>query len=219
MSITDFDSLSASIKQWCARTQDQTFNNQIETFISFAEERIWNGVGDVRDPMYSPALRVKEMSVLTTVTMASSAGTIPDGSLGIRRLSRTGDTIGLEYLAPDAFARRYAVSDTGQPLFYTIEGSQLRVAPAGWAGDLNLLHYAKPAGISSSNPTNDMLTAYPLLYLSASLFEAFSFIRNGDMASSWLAKYRSQASGINRSASKVRHGGGKLKSQPRIAIP
>lgn len=218
MAITDYDSLVAAVKVYAARS-DATFTAQIENFISLAEDRICNGVGDERDPMFSPAVRVKEMSETSTITIVSSAGTVPAGSLGIRRLSRVSDLVGINYLAPDAFATRYNYPDAGTPRWYTIEGDQIRVAPAGWAGDISILYYKRPTPISSSNTTNAILTAYPNLYLAAVLFEAFSFQKDGETATGWLARYRSAASGVNRSASATRHGGGKLRTQPRVPLP
>ena len=218
MAITDYDSLVAAVKVYVAR-RDTTFSNQIENFISLAEDRIYNGVGDERDPMFSAAVRVKEMSETGTITITASTGTIPEGSLGIRRLSGTTDLVGLSYLAPDAFATRYNYPDSGTPRWYTVEGDQVRVAPAGWSGSISVLYYKRPTAISSSSTTNAILTAYPNLYFTAVLFEAFSFLKDGETAQGWLGRYRSAASGVNRSASASRHGGGKLRTQPRVAIP
>jgi hypothetical protein len=218
MAITDYDSLASAVKVYVARN-DSTFSNQIENFISLAEDRIYNGVGDERDPMFSPAVRVKEMSETSTISITASTGTIPTGSLGIRRLSRTSDLVGIGYLAPDAFATRYNYPDAGTPRWYTIEGDQVRVAPAGWAGDISVLYYKRPTGISSNSTTNDVLTAYPNLYFTAVLFEAFSFLKDGETAQGWLGRFRSAASGVNRSASASRHGGGKLRAQPRVSMP
>ena len=215
--ITDYDSLADQVKVYAARS-DTTFSNQIETFIGLAEDRIYNGVGEPRDPMYSPAVRVKEMSETDDVAIVASTGTVPALSLGLRRLSRATDLVGLDYMAPDAFATRYNYSDTGSPRWYSVEGDQIRVAPSGWAGTLSALYYKRPAGISSSNTTNDILTAYPNLYLAATLFEAFSFLNDGERSTGWLGRYRSSASGVNRSATATRHGGGKLRSQPRVTI-
>jgi hypothetical protein len=218
MAITDYDSLIAAVKVYAARS-DTTFGNQIETFIGLAEDRIYNGVGDERDQLYSPAVRVKEMSATGTVTITASAGTVPSGSLGIRRLSRTSDVVGLDYMAPDAFAVRQANPDTGNPRWYTVEGTQINVAPAGWDGTLNITYYLRPDGITSSNEQNAVLTNYPNLYLGATLFEAFSFLKDGESALAWLMRYRATASGVNRSAAATRHGGGKLRSQPRVPMP
>lgn len=218
MAISDYDSLVTEVQVYCARS-DSVFRQRIPTFIALAEDRIYNGVGDNRDPMYSPAVRVKEMSQVATIPVVASVGQIPDRSLGLRRLSRASDTVGLDYLAPDAFAQRYSYPDAGQPRWYTIEGEDIRVAPAGWDGDLSVLYYARPTAITSSTPTNAVLTTYPNLYLTAALFEAFSFLKDGESAQGWLGRYRAAASGVNRSATGVRHGGGSLKSQPRVPMP
>ncbi len=219
MAIQDYDTLAAAIRTWCARSQDQTFNNEIPTFVQLAEDRIYNGVGEDNDPLFSPPVRVSEMSRVVELDVDDGRVAVPADSLGMRRLSRPNDRVGLEYLSPDAFARRLAVADGGLPRYYTVEGPDIRVAPGGWKGKLDLLYYARPQAIDTTNPTNAMLTAYPMLYLASALFEAFSFMRNGDAASSWLSKYRSQCTGVNKTASKSRHGGGKIRTQLRTPIP
>lgn len=217
MSITDFASLKEAVQKYCFRS-DTAFSNRIEDFIASAESRIYNGVGDEADPMYSEPLRCDKISTSTTVTMTSGSGTVPTDCLEIRLLHRDSDTIGLDYLSPDHFYRRSSHSDGGNPRWYTVEGSTIKTAPGGYDGDLNIVYYAKPTGISSSSPTNDVLTAFPELYLHATLFEAFSFTQHGEAAGGWLGRYRSTVSGINRSMKGTRHGGGKLVARPRYRI-
>lgn len=216
MAITDFATLKAAIQKYCVRS-DPTFGNCIPDFISLAEDRIFNGVGDARDPLYSEPLRSDEMVTRATVAMTNGEGTVPSTSLGVRTLSRLSDMVGLDPLSVDAFELRLAVPDTGNPRWYTIEGSTIRTAPSGYTGDFRILYYAKPDGITSSNTTNVVLTARPNLYLSATLFEAFTFLRDGESAAGHLARYRSLVSGANRTQ-KANRRAGKTRSRARIRI-
>ena len=217
--IEDFDSLVSEIKVFVARS-DSTFSARIQTFISLAEDRIFNGAGvDIRDPLYSPAIRVREMQTAATVSFTDGVGTVPTDSVGLSRVSRATDKVGLDYMPPDAFAQRAAYADTGNPRWYTIETGQIKVAPSGYDGDLTVVYYARPAGVTSTNISNDVLLAYPNLYLAACLFEAFTFIRDGESATGWLTRYRSSATGVNMSATGVRAGGNPLRIIPRNALP
>ncbi len=218
MAIEDFASLRTAVLQKCHREKSTQFSNLVEGFIADAEERIYNGVGDDADPLFTEALRCSEISSSTTLAVTSGLATVPADSLEIRLLHRDSDTVGMDYLSPDHFHMRLAYADSGQPRWYTIEGTTIRTAPGGFTGNINIVYYAKPAGISSSNTTNAVLTAYPTLYLAATCFEAFTHTQDGEAAGGWLARYRSVVSGINRKAKGNRHGGGKTTSRPRMRI-
>ena len=215
MAITDFATLKAKVQADCART-DTTFGNQVEDFISLAEDRIFNGVGDLNDPLYSEPLRSDEMVTRSTIAFTDGEGTIPADSVGVRSLSRESDRIGLEPLSVDAFELRLASGDGGNPRWYTIEGNTIRTAPGGYTGNLRILYYARPSGITSSNTTNVVLTARPSIYLAATLFEAFSFMRDA-VAQSHLARFRSSVSGANRTQRANRRGG-KTIARARVSI-
>jgi hypothetical protein len=217
MAITDWASLKAAVQNEAART-DTTFSNKIEDFVSRAEERIYHGVGNDGDPLYSAALRSNVMSTATTVSITSGSGPVPSSCLGIRVLDRDGDRIGLDYLSPEELRRRNEISSSGNPRWYSVEGASIKTAPDGYTGNLNILYFAKPTGISASNTTNAVLTAHPSIYLHATLYAAFKWLRDQAMAGDHLSELRAIISGINASETAVRHGGGKLTAKPRRVI-
>lgn len=55
MAITEYTSLVAAIKVWCAR-QDSVFSAQIPNFVAMAEDRIYDGYGMKGEATYSPPL-------------------------------------------------------------------------------------------------------------------------------------------------------------------
>lgn len=167
------------------------------------------------DPMYSEPLRSDEMLTETTIAMTSGSGSIPADCLAVRRLDRDSDTVGISPLSPDAFAMRTAHSDSGSIRWYTVEGRTLKTAPGGYTGNLNILYYARPAGITESNTTNVVLTARPMLYLYATLVEGFNFMNADDKAQKSLGLLRSLLSGVNRTAIAIEYGGGKKSTKPR----
>ena len=216
MAITDWATLKAAVQLYCARS-DTTFGNAVGDFVSQAEDRIYNGVGEKGDPLYSEPLRSDAMVTRSTISMTSGEGTIPSSSLGVRTLSRLSDMVGLDPLSPDAFERRLAVPDTGNPRWYVVEGTNIRTAPSGYTGDFRILYYAKPTGISSSNTTNAVLTAHPNIYLFGTLFHAFTFLQNCDAANGHLQHFRSLVSGANRTQ-KANRRAGKTQSRARVRI-
>ena len=195
MAVSDWSSLLSAVQSGCARS-DTTFNNQVEQFVANAEERIFRGVGLPNDPLYSEAIRVPEMLTDTTLAFTDGEATTPSGWLDFHRFSRASDQVGIDFMSPDALALRIADTDSGNPRWMAIEGNTVMFGPDGYTGDIEIVHYAKPTGISENNTTNAVLTAYPTLYLEGTLFEAYTWMRDGTAAQTHLAKFRSIASGI-----------------------
>ena len=220
MAITDWDSLKTAVQSYAGNRTDTTFVNQIETFVDLAEHRIYHGVGTPRDPLYSEPLRCDELVTSSTVSFTASSGTVPSDCLGIRRLDRDDDTMGLDYLTPDALALDVAreASSTTLPRYYTVEGTTIKLSPSGYGSALNILYWAEPTGISSSNTTNAILTAYPTLYLYATLMQAFSWMDNPEKMQTYLAETRAAVSGINSTKIATQHGGGSMIAKPRVVI-
>lgn len=218
MAITDFDTLAAEIKVWAARS-DPAFSNRIETFVAFAEQRIYNGQGDPSDSLYCPALNAPEMEAEATLTFVSGVAAVPADASTLRTLRRTSDTAGIDYLPPRQFWIRDGQPGLVQtPGYYTITQGEIRVTPS-YDGDLQVLYYRKFDPISADNKEGALLTKYPLLYLSGCLFEAFSFIQEPDLAMAHWARYKSQVTGINASADSVRFGGSPLRIRARNPLP
>ena len=105
------------------------------------------------------------------------------------------------------------------PIYYTVEGRTIRLIPDNYEGDLSLLYFARPEAVTPSMVANDIIRAYPNLYLAATLFEAFQWLRDADNALGWLAKYRSAAYGANQTASGLRHAGGTIRVTTRQPLP
>lgn len=210
--ISDYNVLVTAIQKWCARS-DTTFTGQIETFVNFAELRMNNGQGDPGDPLYCDPLSAPEMETLATVTITNGSGTMPTDASTVRTITRDGDQAGLTYVSP----RQYhtiiqAPSSTGLPNVYTIDQGLIKL-DENYSGTINVGYYKVFTPLGPTNLTNTILAKYPLLYLSGSLFEAFSFLQETDLAMGHYARYRSQVAGINTSANSVRFGG---SGAPRI---
>ena len=97
----------------------------------------------------------------------------------------------ITYAAPDAYTDIAAQS--GAPLAYTIVGRSLRLAPVpDKAYTIRLVYYAEIPPLSQDKqPTNDLLLAYPNLYLYATLVESVGYLRTSVPASDWISLYAS----------------------------
>lgn len=215
MAITDYTSLRSEVQAYCGRS-DSTFAARFPTFVALVEDRIYLGQGQDRsEPLYSDPVRAAIMETSATVTITSGVGTLPSGCLAVRRITRgTTDTAGLDYMSPDQLAMRLAEADSGNPGYYTIEGTSLKVAPT-YTGDLTVTYYQRFAAVTSDAPTGSMIDEHGQLYFSACMYEAFSFMQEPDLALSWLARYRSHASGINQTDADLRYSGRRLRIHAR----
>lgn len=216
MSVADYDTLRSAVLSYAARS-DSTFTAMFPTFVALAEERLYNGGGKPGDDLYSPPLRSKAMEVASTITITSGSGTWPDDVCDVRKISRSGDTQGLVYMTPERIAvelARYA--STGLPLYYTIEGETIKVAPSSDT-TLDVLYFAQYPAITASNTAGQLIVAHGLLYLHLCLFEAFAWMQEEALAVAHFTKARSMIEGANQRANSGRTPG-PVQIRPRRII-
>lgn len=215
MAITDYTSLRSEVQAYCGRS-DSTFSARFPTFLALVEDRIYLGQGQDRsEPLYSEPVRASIMETSATVALTSGVGTLPSGCLAVRRITRgTTDTVGLDYMSPNQLALRLAEATGGNPGYYTIEGTSLKVAPA-YTGDLTVVYYQRFADVTADAPTGSMIEGHGQLYFAACMYEAFAFMQEPDLALSWLARYRSHVSGINQTDADLRYPGRRLRIHAR----
>ena len=218
MAIATYNDLAAAIKVWAARS-DSVFSNQIETFVGMHEDRMYNGSGSgPSDPLQCDALAAREMETTATVVITAGTGTMPNSISSVRTIRRSGDKVGLDYMTPRQFALFDANATSGNPGYWTVENLNLKITPS-YTGNILVNYFASFAAISVNTQSNALLTAYPRLYLTGCLFEAFSFLQDVELAMGHFARYRALVSGINQSANSARFGGGPLKIRTRQAMP
>lgn len=127
-------------------------------------------------------LKVRLQETTATLTVASGLATVPSDYLGYRRVTWTGSPIHeLDYVAPPIYAG-YLESGAGIPLVFTIEGSNLRVAPTD-STSLTFDYFQRTPAISAS--LNWLFTNHPDVYLAGALAQASAFNKDFDTAGVW----------------------------------
>jgi len=170
MAITTYAELQSAIASWLARDDLTAYIPDFITLFESAAAR---------------RLKVRLQETITTLTPSSGVATIPSDYLGHRRVTWTGSPIHeLAYVAPPIYAG-YLESGSGVPSVYTIEGSNLRLAPSD-DNDLTFEYYARTAAVSGS--LNWLFTNHPDAYLFGSLCEANAFNKDVDPAGLWKAR-------------------------------
>jgi hypothetical protein len=178
MSYTNYTELQASVAGYLGRSDLTT---EIPDFIRFAELRLGR------------ELRTRQMlNSATAPTVANDARTaLPTDFLEIRDLFIQGNPRRpLTYMSPSAFSREARADIVGLPVFYTILASEFQYAPIPDAiYTLEILYYAKPTFLSSSNASNVFLANYPDALLYASLIEAEPYLINDARSQLWATLY------------------------------
>jgi len=174
--ITDYTELQTSMTSWLSRTNDTGLIALFPDFITLAEAK------------FNRALRTREMETTATVAASNGAVALPADYLEMRRLFINGSTRKeLEYLTPETFYLTFP-SNTGSSKYYTIEGSNIKLADQSTSSDVIILYYQKIPALSVSNTTNWLLTSHPDLYLAESLSEAYNVIKNAGEEQKWYQK-------------------------------
>lgn len=216
MAIVDYDTLKDAVQTWAAR-RDTTFAGQIPTFVSLAEDRLYNGAGMPGDPIHTAPLRSSTMDVTATIALASGLGTLPADILEIRSLSIVDQRSGIEYLPPERFQIYKANSAGTIPEYYTVFGNKVEVSP-GASTNLRLSYFARYPEIGPSNKTGPLIIQHGLIYLALALYEAFAFIQDTETALAHLARARGMIDGANRTMTNIRTAG-PLRIRQRVPMP
>lgn len=191
MAISTYDELKTAIAGWTHRAN---LTSYLGDFISMGEEKLFSD------------LKVKEMEARTDYTPSSRYLSTPTRMTGIRRIvAKSSPPVELVGTSPDGLR---VVWDTGSgtPSHYTVLGSEIEFNRIPNV-DVEILHYAAPAALSDSATTNAILTAYPNLYLAASMVEAAIFIKDASMLATWQGKYADGVAAANRKSSKFHTAG------------
>jgi hypothetical protein len=178
MSYTNYTDLQASVAGYLGRSDLTT---QIPDFIRFAELRLGR------------ELRTRTMLNSATAPTVGSDSRIalPTDFLEIRDLFIQGNPRRpLTYMSPSAFSRQARADIIGLPVFYTILASEFQFAPIpDGVYTLEILYYAKPTFLSTSNASNVFLANYPDALLYASLIEAEPYLINDARSQLWATLY------------------------------
>jgi hypothetical protein len=199
--------LEDAIKDETAKLLNPKFEAALPRFIAGAEQRMFYGSGA---PLPSEPLRLRSMEATADLEIDAGEGELPADYLAGRRMRFDGSPKSVPlYEAPDVFWSNRYQTTTGSPVRYTIEGSVIYTSPE-ITGDMPFLYYAKPDFLVDPDDTNAVLTEYPMLYLHASLIEAYRYLRNAEKTQEAFANYTSASSGLLSTERKARQGANAL---------
>jgi hypothetical protein len=172
MAITTNAELESALAGWLDRS-DLTV--RIPDFVTLCEARV------------NRKLRVREMQLDADVSLTGGTRTaaLPSDFGEVRRLYINSSPVRrLEYISSDDYWDRYLNTNTGKPVAFAIEGSNLVFGPIPDSSyTAKLLYYRKMPAISST--AHGLFTANQDLYLYGSLVSAEPYMKNDKRYGLW----------------------------------
>lgn len=175
MAITNYTDLQSTIADWLHRDD---LTGSIPTFIQLAEKQM------------SRELRLKNQETEVTDTASSTIALPSDYVEAISLVVTIG---GQDYplMQKDRFSASPLVNSSSIPSYYTIEGSNLVLAPEPTTDTTyTLQYYASVPALSGGSPTNWLLTAHPDLYLYAVLTQSAPYLEDDARVQLWDSAYQ-----------------------------
>jgi hypothetical protein len=215
MAISTYAELKSAVANWINRDD---LTARIPEFINIAGDKLHYGFGT--DKLQVEPLRIDAMLQSADLTPDSSGlAAKPTGFLEARRLYVSATPIDtVEYLTPEDFWGRDGASDDGDPVFFTIEGSNFVFAPKGSGDTIKLLYYKRFDELSADGDTNWLIDNYPSIYLSGALAEAYAYIEEPAMAQHWQLQFIQSVLGLQASSDRESRSGSVLRMRPKAVF-
>jgi hypothetical protein len=179
MALTTYTELQAAVASWLARDDLTT---SIPDFIRLAEAK-FNRV------LLHPKMETRSTLTVDTNDASPEFLTLPTDFQTMRsvRLSGVTGKPRLSFLTQTQIEDyRYSIDNvSGQPVYFSIVGSQMELAPTPNEDfDVEIVYRGNIPALAS-NATNWLLTLAPDLYLYGALLEAAPFMKNDARVSLW----------------------------------
>lgn len=174
MAITDYSTLTTAINDWSERSYS---SDKLQEFVALAEGE-FNLV-----PGFKTYRRETTEATLTTDSGGEVA--LPSGFMRMGSIVR--DYAGALPLTPVPWSQLRSLNPdggAGQPIWYAISGTKLRVAPVAEA-DFLATYETSLTPLTVSTTTNWLITLSPNVYLYMCLAVAEAYNKNFDEAAAW----------------------------------
>lgn len=194
--IPNYKALQNAVGDWLNRTD---LGPNIPVFIQLAEA------------MFNREIRHPLMEKTVTGATSGEDSELPADYLAMRAIYEEGSPDRpLKGTSPTS-ERIISNGTAGQPLYYTLVSSGIRLIPP--PSDTILLtmdYFAEIPALSATQPANWLLEQHPDAYLYGTLFHAEAYLDNATRASQWKSLVDAAVTRINRAARNDRYGAGPL---------
>lgn len=193
--ITDYTSLRSAVTEYIAREGDAILQERIPTFIQFFEAKM------------NRMLFVTQMEQRSTATVDIGSSepefiSLPDDFQTMRtvRLSGVTGKPRLSFMSQTQLEDyRYSRGNAaGQPVYFSIVGTELELAPTPSEAYTIEMVYRKKIPALATSTTNWLLTLAPDLYLYGTLMEAEPHMKNDARIATWALGFSTALDDLNR---------------------
>lgn len=188
MSLDTFDNLKLEIIDWSHR---KDIDQKVDTFIDLAEVEMF------QNPVKVLSTREGETRSTASADTTTRYLALPDGFREMRRLRIDIDTgfSDLKYRTPEQLR---SIDGPQRPSFFTITSQIEFDTVPDEAYTVEMQYFADFTPLSSSNPTNHILTNSPNVYLFGALKEAFSWSGDTENQVKYELKFINAIRGANK---------------------
>lgn len=180
--IVDYASLQVAIITYMARDQDTVLTGLVPTFIQLTEAKL-NRILMVRQ------MEQRSVTTIDTTTTEPEFISLPTDFQSMRRvrLSSVTGKPPLEFKSGTQMDeyRNGTADSNGQPLYFTIFGSEVELCPSPDSNYIIEMVYRQNVPPLASNSTNWLLTLAPDIYLYGALMEAAPYIKEDARIQTW----------------------------------
>lgn len=167
MAISNYTELKAAVATW--EDIDPSLDSIMDDILIMANDTLNNGLE--MGMAQVPALRVREMETVASLTPTNGVCALPDDYLQYRRVVESMSLRrALSYITPGQADESYPDRGSGISSAFTIIGGSLYMFPLS-SNDIELTYYQKIPDITATNATNWLLTKRPMIYLHACLLQ------------------------------------------------
>lgn len=220
MALDTYDHLQATILTWLARPGDTLISGSAPDWIALFEAEARR---QFRTRLGETAWTPTTTAGVPTLALPSfyagfrSDISIPPAS-GLGAWSGVNDS--LRYITPEEYNAIWIGSQQGQPIVFTVIGTNIKFAPTPDSTyQLAATYYASIPALSTGNETNWLLTNHPDAYLFGSLVEAEGMIGNDERIPLWKQRRDEAFASIKLDDQKQRWSGSVLVMMTDIGNP
>lgn len=163
-------------------------------------------------------VRARQMLSRSTAALDGQFITLPQDFLEAKNVQiNTSPVKTLSYVTLDqADYQRALYGSTGEPMYYTILGETLEVAPPpDGEYEIEMVYYKQIPALSESNTSNWLSTYHPDIYIYGALLQSAPYLKDDERIPVWGQLYRQFVSDLNASSDKAEVSGGPLLMRAR----
>lgn len=206
MTVTTYSGLVSAVTEYLARDQDATLIARIPDFIVLCEAKLNRLV-------LHPQMETRSTATCDTSDDDPEFISLPSDFQSMRRvrLSSVTGKPRLEFMAQSQLEDyRYSIDDVSdQPVYYTIVGDELELAPTPSENyTVEMVYRANLAALNSGNSTNWLIDLAPDVYLYGVLLEAAAYMQGDDRLAVWGAAFSTALEQLNAHGNRLSHDAG-----------